>query len=428
MKRKFLLISMCAAVMFFSSCSKEDNNVDAKEVNNQTEVNATKAITVSAKQKSSVSKVALGNENQGKYEEVFSEGEVLKLYLNGDEIASLDLTDGAGTTSATFSGEIPLSADGKTISAKILPKETPSGLTECSSFAAAVSTFASLYGEFNYDASAERFSVTLDDEVSYFVVETNKFSEVDINGNNYTVSNNSVVFAFNESLNVSSTALELNSVALTAGGNVYFKTLNSILVTSITLSEAELEITEGKTATLSVTSVLPDNADDKTYTWTSDNERIATVDENGVVTAVNYLGVASIRATANDGSGVYGECNVSVREASSETITLSVGYPYWDYTQPGEHFEVSGFTDFEGKLKVDNEHNMTISAKNNETIVRVVFTVSEGTDLMNFSVSAGTVDGWGSNTVKNVNASSLTVSPNGWAEGVFTGVTIYYVE
>ena len=157
MKRRFLLISMCAAVMFSTSCSKEDNeSVDTKEVNNQTEVNATKAITVSAKQKSSVSKVALGNKNSEntKYEEVFSDGDILTLYLNGEEITTLELKSGAGKTTATFGGEIPVSADGQTISAKILPKNTPSGLIVCSSFADAVSNYASLYGTFDYSANA----------------------------------------------------------------------------------------------------------------------------------------------------------------------------------------------------------------------------------------------------------------------------------
>ena len=99
---------MCAAVMFSTSCSKEDNeSVDTKEVNNQTEVNATKAITVSAKQKSSVSKVALGGKNSEntKYEEVFSEGDILTLYLDNKEIATLELKSGAGETTATFGGE-----------------------------------------------------------------------------------------------------------------------------------------------------------------------------------------------------------------------------------------------------------------------------------------------------------------------------------
>lgn len=298
---------MCAAVMFFSSCSKEDNgSVDTKEVNNQTEVNATKAITVSAKQKSSVSKVALGIENQGKYEEVFSEGEVLKLYLNGDEIASLDIQSGQGTTSATFSGEIPLSADGQTISAKILPKETPSGLTECADFATAVSNYASLYGTFTYNASADNFSLTLDDEVSYFVVKTN-MSAVDINTDTY---GSSVVFAFNEDQTVSSTALKLNNVELTAGGTVYFKTLN--LVTSITLNKTATEIFVGDKETLTATSVSPANATDKTYTWSSSDETIATVDANGKVTAV-AVGTTTIKATANDGSGVKDECTVTVK-------------------------------------------------------------------------------------------------------------------
>lgn len=307
---------MCAAVMFFSSCSKEDNTVDTKEVNNQTEVNATKAITVSAKQKSSVSKVALGNKNSEntKYEEVFSEGEVLKLYLNGEEIASLDIQSGQGTTSATFSGEIPLSADGQTISAKILPKETPSGLTECADFATAVSNYASLYGEFNYDASADNFSVTLDDEVSYFVVETNKFSEVDINGNDYTVSNNSVVFAFKDNQTVSSTALGLNSQTLTAGGNVYFRTVN--VVTGITLNKTSTTIVDAS-ETLTAT-ISPANATNNSVTWTSSNTDVATVNENGEVTAV-ASGTAIITATANDGSGVYRECYVRVESNASAT-------------------------------------------------------------------------------------------------------------
>ena len=379
MKRKFLLISMCAAVMFFSSCSKEDNTVDTKEVNNQTEVNATKAITVSAKQKSSVSKVALGIENQGKYEEVFSEGEVLKLYLNGEEITTLTLTDGAGKTSATFSGEIPVSADGKSISAKILPKETPSGLTECSSFAAAVSTYASLYGTFTYNASADKFSLTLDDEVSYFVVETNKLLEVDINGNDYTVSNNSVVFAFKEDQTVSSTALGLNNQVLTAGGNVYFKTVNSILVTSITLNKTVVEIFEGCTETLSVTEVLPADADDKTYTWSSSNKVIATVDENGVVTA-QYTGYTTVKATANDGSGVSRECGVYVRPVASATIQFTGGNDFESNTWKDEdnHFSVSGIVAPYGNgLVLEMGNSMTISAQDDKTIARVVFTCSE---------------------------------------------------
>ena len=425
MKRRFLLISMCAAVMFFSSCSKEDNEtVDTKEVNNQTEVNATKAITVSAKQKSSVSKVALGGKDGDKYKEVFSEGEVLKLYLNGDEIASLDLTDGADKTTATFYGEIPLSADGKTISAKILPKESPSGLAECSSFAAAVSTYASLYGTFTYNASADNFDVTLYDEVSYFVVETNKFSEVDINGNNYTVSNNSVVFAFKENQTVSSTALELNSVALTAGGNVYFKTVNSILVTSITLNKTATEITVGGTETLTAT-ISPANATDNSVTWTSTNTSVATVDANGEVTAVS-AGTTTIKATANDGSGVFGSCAVTVK-VPSETFNTNQSQTNYE----GTHISITGTDagDDDG-IQIGKNNSLTITAKNDKKITKVELHLSSGAGWFGNSttVSSGTIVNLTNKnySISNVNATSLTMSnsANAWVQ--IDQITVYY--
>ena len=83
----------------------------------------------------------------------------------------------------------------------------------------------------------------------------------------------------------------------------------SVAVTGITLSDTELEIAKGSTKTLDVT-VAPDNATDKTVTWSSSDEAIATV-ADGVVTAV-AAGTATITATANDGSGVTATCSVTV--------------------------------------------------------------------------------------------------------------------
>ena len=93
----------------------------------------------------------------------------------------------------------------------------------------------------------------------------------------------------------------------------------AVPVTAITLNKTETTIYKVNgtaTETLSVTAVTPDEATDKTYTWSSDATGVATVDENGVVTAV-AVGTAHIRATANDGSGVYGECTVTVSDLSA---------------------------------------------------------------------------------------------------------------
>ena len=86
-------------------------------------------------------------------------------------------------------------------------------------------------------------------------------------------------------------------------------TPSAIAVTGITL-DADATINVGETKTLTAT-VAPDNATDKTVSWISEDETIATV-ADGVVTAV-AAGTTIITATANDGSGVKATCTVTVK-------------------------------------------------------------------------------------------------------------------
>ena len=88
-------------------------------------------------------------------------------------------------------------------------------------------------------------------------------------------------------------------------------------VESITLNKTETSIKVDSTETLSVTAVAPDNATDKTYTWKTSDETKATVDQDGKVTAVAE-GTVTIYAEANDGSGVKGNCTVTVTPATPE--------------------------------------------------------------------------------------------------------------
>ena len=87
-------------------------------------------------------------------------------------------------------------------------------------------------------------------------------------------------------------------------------------VTGITLSETAASMTVGgETLTLTAT-VAPDDATDKTVTWTTSDASVATV-ADGVVTAVG-AGIATITATANDGSGVTGTCTVTVTDPATK--------------------------------------------------------------------------------------------------------------
>ena len=95
----------------------------------------------------------------------------------------------------------------------------------------------------------------------------------------------------------------------------------AVPVTSITLNKSATEIDVGQTETLSVTAVTPDDATNKTVTWSSDNIAVATVNATtGEVTAVAE-GTANIIATANDGSGATATCAVTVKQLYSITLT-----------------------------------------------------------------------------------------------------------
>jgi len=76
-------------------------------------------------------------------------------------------------------------------------------------------------------------------------------------------------------------------------------TLATIPVESVTLNETEVALEVGDEVTL-IATVLPENADNRTVTWSSSNNAVATV-ENGVVTAV-AIGTATITATTEDGN------------------------------------------------------------------------------------------------------------------------------
>ena len=89
-----------------------------------------------------------------------------------------------------------------------------------------------------------------------------------------------------------------------------------IPVTSVTLSKTTLSIGKGQSETLTAT-VAPDNATNKTVTWSTSDTQVATVDQNGKVTAVDG-GTATIKAACGEKSA---ECAITVT-VPVESITL----------------------------------------------------------------------------------------------------------
>ena len=90
----------------------------------------------------------------------------------------------------------------------------------------------------------------------------------------------------------------------------------AVEVTGITLNQTELNLTAGRTAALKAT-VLPDNAANKTVTWSSSAPEVAEVDANGTVTA-KAVGSATITAQTANGRTVTCTVTVTAAEPAAE--------------------------------------------------------------------------------------------------------------
>ena len=97
-----------------------------------------------------------------------------------------------------------------------------------------------------------------------------------------------------------------------------------MVVRAVTVTPSSLTLEAGDTEVLTA-EVSPSNATDKTITWTSSDAKVATVNENGVVTAVGS-GKAVITGKSGTKSGT---CDVTVMgsatgvKLSPESIELS---------------------------------------------------------------------------------------------------------
>nr|WP_193312306.1 Ig-like domain-containing protein [Bifidobacterium leontopitheci] len=78
----------------------------------------------------------------------------------------------------------------------------------------------------------------------------------------------------------------------------------------VTVKDGVTKVEAGKKLALTAT-VLPGNATNKTVTWTTSDASIATVDTNGIVTALK-AGTVTITATAADGSEKSGSIQITV--------------------------------------------------------------------------------------------------------------------
>lgn len=95
-------------------------------------------------------------------------------------------------------------------------------------------------------------------------------------------------------------------------------------VEQITLNKTEGVLTVGNSVTVTAT-VTPDNATNATVNWTSSDEKVATVDSNGKVTAV-AAGNATIKATSESDGDVSADYALTVNKAAAKQNKPATNY------------------------------------------------------------------------------------------------------
>ncbi len=176
-------------------------------------------------------------------------------------------------------------------------------------------------------------------------------------------------------------------------------------VSAIKVTPEEVTLTVDETEQLTAT-VEPEDATDKTVTWTSSDVEVATVDANGLVTAVGP-GAATITATTEDGS-FEAICEVIVAiYATPETIveifstapagsTIQLGAGVHDlselsYITPANNLTIIGGTDVTvAGIRLGGLNQNNAIMPDNLTLKNIAFTGS--VNINNNDVTGLTID------------------------------------
>lgn len=159
----------------------------------------------------------------------------------------------------------------------------------------------------------------------------------------------------------------------TSGSNVmtkYYRNKPVYLVQSINFEESSVNLLIRESKDLKVT-VLPEDADNSGLIWTSSDESVVKVTEDGKITGVS-AGSARITVSAVDGSGVKGSCSIYVKNyiGSHRYVDLglsvmwaddNVGEGYkGDYFAWGETETKSNFTWDTYKWSENGNNNISL--------------------------------------------------------------------
>ena len=159
-----------------------------------------------------------------------------------------------------------------------------------------------------------------------------------------------------------------------------------VAVTGVTLNKNTMSLSVGGSDTL-IASVSPSNATNKAIAWSSSNTSVATVSQDGKVTA-KAPGQAMITAMATDGSGRSAQCAVTVTSASVAVTGVTVNKSELSLKE-------GGTTKLSANVSPSNATNKSVTwSSSNPSVATVtqdgtVAALSEGTATITVTTADG---------------------------------------
>ncbi len=160
-----------------------------------------------------------------------------------------------------------------------------------------------------------------------------------------------------------------------------------VLVSSVSLNTKSISVYVGAKKTLKAT-VKPDDATNKSVTWTVANSSIATVSQNGVVTG-KKVGTTKVIVTTNDGSNKSATATIKVVKKSLPSNPPSVKNPVTKITLSPANLSVNtGMTGtIVAGIEPSNATNKTVKCSSSNTKVFTV--IASGNKCIVTGVSVG---------------------------------------
>ncbi len=182
------------------------------------------------------------------------------------------------------------------------------------------------------------------------------------NENVATVNDNGLVTAISGG-NVTITTTSIDNPSAKGTHNM----ISKISVTSVDIQEESVEINSGDTTQLHVT-VLPENATDKTVTWTSSDTNIATVDDAGLVAGVGD-GEVEITVTSKDNTSLTDTCTIVSKINYSRNYFTTVVTTGGDITWTGTNNNALSYSTDNGTTWSTPSQDITLQVNENDKVL-----------------------------------------------------------